>query len=146
MRLPARPLAVDLAVDTSALISIVNNESTSLSIQAALAASTGAVISAASLVEASMVAYERFGPDGPAALDRLCAVSGTITMPVDDVQLVGAREAFAAFGKGRHPAALNFGDCFSYALARDSGAPLLFKGDDFTHTDVRNALMESDHH
>lgn len=79
------PLAVDLAVDTSTLISIVNNESTSLSIQAALATSTGAVISAASLVEASMVAYERFGPNRPATLDRLCAVSGTITMPVDDV-------------------------------------------------------------
>ncbi len=137
MRLPARPLAVDLAVDTSALISIVNNESTSLSIQAALAASTGAVISAASLVEASMVAYERFGPDGPAALDRLCAVSGTITMPVDDVQLVGAREAFAAFGKGRHPAALNFGDCFSYALAAHFDVPLLCTGNDFGRAGLR---------
>ena len=137
MRLPARPLAVDLAVDTSALISIVNNESTSLSIQAALAASTGAVISAASLVEASMVAYGRLGPDGPAALDRLCAMAGAITMPVDDLQLVGAREAFAAFGKGRHPAALNFGDCFSYALATHFDVPLLCTGKDFARAGLR---------
>ena len=137
MRLPARPLGVDLAVDTSALISILNNESTSLSIEAALAASTGAVISAASLVEASMVAYGRLGPDGPAALDRLCAMAGAITMPVDDLQLVGAREAFAAFGKGRHPAALNFGDCFSYALATHFDVPLLCTGNDFARAGLR---------
>jgi ribonuclease VapC len=137
MRLPSRPLPIDLAVDTSALISILNEEPTSAAMEAALAASGGSVISTASLLEAAMVASNRLGADGPAALDRVCASAGIITMPVDNLQLALAREAFAAFGKGRHPAALNFGDCFSYALATHFDVPLLCTGSDFSQTDLR---------
>ncbi len=137
MRVPSRPLPIDLAVDTSALISILRNEATGPAIEATLAVSAGAVISAASMMEASMVAFGRLGDDGVAALDRICASSGLVTMPVDSHQLVGAREAFARFGKGRHPAALNFGDCFSYALAAHFDVPLLCTGDDFARTGLR---------
>lgn len=137
MRLPSRPLPIDLAIDTSALISILNEEPTCAAIQAALAISTGAVISTASLLEAAMVASNRLGDDGPAALDRVCASAGIISMPVDDLQLALARDAFAAFGKGRHPAALNFGDCFSHALATHFDVPLLCVGNDFVRTGLR---------
>lgn len=137
MRLPSRPLPIDLAIDTSALISILNEEPTSAAIEAALVASTGAVISTASLLEAAMVASNRLGDDGPDALDKVCVSAGIIAMPVDDLQLALAREAFAAFGKGRHPAALNFGDCFSYALATHFDVPLLCVGNDFMQTGLR---------
>lgn len=137
MRLPSRLLPVDLAVDTSALISILNAEPTSAVIEAALAVSNTAVISTASLLEAAMVASSRLGSDGPDALDRVCASAGIIAMPVDDLQLALARDAFAAFGKGRHRAALNFGDCFSYALAQHFEVPLLCVGNDFVQTGIR---------
>lgn len=137
MRLPPRPLPIDLAIDTSALISILNEEPTSAAMEAALSSSTGAVISTASLLEAAMVASVRLGFDGPDALDRVCASAGIIAMPVDDLQLALARDAFIMFGKGRHPAALNFGDCFSYALATHFDVPLLCTGNDFVRTGIR---------
>lgn len=137
MKLPPRPLPIDLAVDTSALISIINDEPTSADMQAALAASRGAVITTASLVEAAMVAYGRLGAPGQGALDRVCATAGILSMPVDDHLMHGAREAFERFGKGRHRAGLNFGDCFSYALATHFEVPLLCTGDDFARTGLR---------
>ena len=137
MRLPSRPPLVDLAVDTSALISIMQNERSSPAIEAALAASASAVITTASMLEASMVAFGRMGDDGPAALDRICVSAGLVSMPIDDVLTAGARDAFVRFGKGRHPAGLNFGDCFSYALAAHFDVPLLCTGDDFARTGLR---------
>ena len=137
MRLPSRPPLVDLAVDTSALISILQNERSSPALEAALAASESAVIATASMLEAAMVAFGRMGDDGSAALDRICVSAGLVSMPIDDVLTAGARDAFARFGKGRHPAGLNFGDCFSYALAAHFDVPLLCTGDDFARTGLR---------
>jgi ribonuclease VapC len=71
----------------------------------------------------------------------LLQTTGISIEPVTTEQLAAARRAFRNFGKGRHPAALNVGDCFSYALSKSTGEPLLFKGDDFARTDVESALL-----
>ena len=94
------------------------------------------LISAANLVEASIVMQARTGADGVADLDELLAIAGIRCVAVDERQAHVAREAFERFGKGRSPAGLNYGDCFAYALAKVTGRPLLFKGDDFAGTDV----------
>jgi ribonuclease VapC len=96
----------------------------------------GCRISAASFVESSIVIAARFGAAGLSDLDRLVERAGIETVAVDLQQARAAREAFMRFGKGRHPAGLNFADCFSYALARTLGEPLLFKGEDFARTDI----------
>ena len=128
---------IDLSVDTSALVSVLLGEPARAQIIDALSTHRGLVVSAASLLEASMVMSGRKGADGQAQLDDLCRDAGIITMPVDNLQLARAREAFAAFGKGRHPAALNFGDCFSHALATHFDVPLLCTGNDFVRTGLR---------
>ena len=97
-------------------------------------------MSAATFVETSMVVESRFGPDGLRVLDLFISKAGIGLVPVDTDQAYIARQAFQKFGKGRHPAALNFGDCFSYALAKSLGMPLLFKGNDFALTDIASAL------
>lgn len=94
------------------------------------------VLSAANLVEAGIVAQRRGGVEGGETLDRLIAALGIIVVPVSPEQAAMAREAPWRFGKGQHPAALNYGDCFSYALAKERGEPLLFKGNDFSRTDL----------
>ncbi len=78
----------------------------------------------------------RYGPDGARELDLLFAKAAFSIEAVSAEQAELAREAWRRYGKGRHPAGLNFGDCFSYALSRSSGEALLFKGDDFVHTDI----------
>jgi ribonuclease VapC len=83
-----------------------------------------------------MVLESRYGPDGVRDLDLFMAKAQISLVPVDVEQAELARRAFRDYGKGRHPAALNFGDCFSYALARAMDAQLLFKANDFTQTDV----------
>lgn len=129
-----------LAVDTSALVAIVLGEPDAEQLASVLAASAGdLVISAASVVEAGIVAEARLGPDGGRDLDELLAVLAVEIVPVDTEAATLARHAWQRFGKGRHPAALNFGDCFSYALAQQRAVPLLFKGDDFAQTDLRRA-------
>ena len=95
----------------------------------------------ASFVEASIVIEARHGADGLRALDRFVERAGIVVAAVDLEQAKLARDAFSRFGKGRHAAALNFGDCFSYALARVLGEPLLFKGEDFARTDVARVEM-----
>ena len=132
-----RVAPVDLCVDTSALVSVLLGEPARAQIIDALSSNRGLVVSAASLLEASMVMMGRKGADGQAQLNGLCRDAGVITMPVDDRQLALASDAFAAFGKGRHPAALNFGDCFSYALATHFDVPLLCTGNDFVRTGLR---------
>ena len=94
-------------------------------------------MSVATLVESSIVIESRFGAEGIRDLDRLLARSGVELIPVDSEQAHLARAAFSRFGKGRHRAGLNYGDCFSYAAATAVGEPLLCKGDDFTRTDIR---------
>lgn len=97
-------------------------------------------LSAATLVELSMVTEVRHGADGIRELDLYLATAGIETLAVERAQALLAREAFRRFGKGRHRAALNFGDCFSYALAKSLHEPLLFKGGDFGMTDITAAV------
>lgn len=94
-------------------------------------------LSAASLVEASLVIESRKGDLGRIDLDLLVHDAGLEIVPVSEAQAEIAREAFRRFGKGRHPARLNFGDCFSYALAKSLGEPLIFKGQEFSKTDLQ---------
>ena len=125
-----------MVIDTSALVAILGGEPESRRFNEAIEAAESRLISAATFVEISMVIESRHGSDGLRALDHFLTRAATEIVPVDAEQAQGARRAFSRFGKGRHRAGLNFGDCFSYALARSRNEPLLFKGDDFPHTDV----------
>ena len=126
-----------MVVDTSAVLAILQDEPERRRLNEALEAADSRVMSVATFVEASLVIESRFGAEGLHHLDQLIDRAGMVLAPVDLEQARVARAAFGRFGKGRHPAALNFGDCFSYALAQVLGEPLLFKGDDFSHTDIR---------
>lgn len=94
------------------------------------------MISAGTLLELSIVAAARLGASGPDAVRAVLDRAAVVTMPVDDTQVTAATEAWLRFGKGRHRAALNYGDCYGDALARHCEVPLLCVGDDFRHTDV----------
>ena len=96
-------------------------------------------ISAANFVELSMVIEDQLGPEAGRQLDIFFRRAEIVIEVVTVEQAHLARQAFLDFGKGRHPAQLNFGDCFAYALARATGEPLLFKGTDFSKTDIRKA-------
>ena len=124
-----------IVLDTSALVAIVLGEPELERFSTILAREPSAV-SAATLTEAAVVLDARQGPDAVQELRNTLRTAGTEVVPVDSEQSWAAYAAWQRFGKGRHPAALNFGDCFSYALAAAVGAPLLFKGDDFLQTDV----------
>ena len=125
-----------MVIDSSALVALLGMEPEAARLAAAIEADGTRLISAASVFEAAVVIESRYGPDGGRELDLLIAKAGLSVEPVTAQQAEIAREAWRRFGKGRHPANLNFGDCFSYALARVTGEPLLFKGTDFTQTDV----------
>lgn len=127
-----------IAVDTSALVSVVLGEPDAETMLRVLRAEH-AVLSAASLVEAAIVVEARQGPDSARDLRELVAGAIDEVMPVDEAASVAAVDAWRRFGKGRHPAGLTFGDCFAYGLAASLDVPLLFKGDDFAQTDVRAA-------
>jgi ribonuclease VapC len=125
-----------MVLDTSALIALLTMEPESARLAAALESDTTRLISAATVVEAGMVIEARYGSDGGRELDLLIAKAGLSIEAVTAEQADVAREAWRRYGKGRHSAGLNFGDCFSYALAKVAGEPLLFKGDDFNQTDI----------
>jgi ribonuclease VapC len=125
-----------MILDTSAILAILQKEPERRRFLEAIEAADAVRISVASLVETSIVIESRFGAEGLLDLDRFIVRAGIELVPVDAEQSQWARQAFSRFGKGRHRAALNFGDCFSYALAMVLGEPLLFKGDNFLHTDV----------
>ena len=125
-----------MVIDASAILAILLEEADASVYASAMADSPTCLISAASLVETSLIALRLRAPDPIAALDTLIDALAIEVIPVDRDQAMLAREAFRRFGKGRHKAALNFGDCFSYALAKHTGQPLLFKGDDFSQTDI----------
>lgn len=114
-------------------------ESESARVAAALEADATRLISAATVVEAALVIESRYGAAGGRELDLFIAKASLSIEAVTPQQAEIAREAWRRYGKGRHSAGLNFGDCFSYALAKATGEALLFKGDDFTHTDVTAA-------
>jgi ribonuclease VapC len=127
-----------IAADTSALLAVVFGEPEAERFLRKMQADAVAV-SAVSLTEALIVAEARQGADARRDLELL--VSGAIDriVAIDDLQARAAAAAWRRFGKGRHPAALNFGDCFAYATASLTNAPLLFKGEDFTQTDLAAA-------
>lgn len=130
-----------MIVDTSALIAILAKEEDAPRFISALGDAAGGIaISAATVVEATIVAEGRGGPALGRQLDRLLQRIRAEIVPVAADQVEIARDGWRRFGKGRHPARLNLGDCFAYALARQRGEPLLFKGDDFAQTDVKKAL------
>jgi ribonuclease VapC len=125
-----------VVLDTSALLAILLQEPEHDTLAELLADAEDPLISAATLLEASIVMQTKIGDDGVAALDELLAAASVRCVAVDLTQALSARRAYARYGKGRSPAALNFGDCFTYALARVHGRALLFKGDDFSATDI----------
>lgn len=129
-----------MVVDSSALLAILLNEPGADSIRTAFDHDDVRLLSAATLLEASMVIESRKGEGGGRDLDLLISKSKLVVVPVDEGQIDEARRAWRRFGRGRHAAGLNYGDLFSYALARTTGQPLLFKGDDFTRTDVGRVL------
>lgn len=125
-----------MVVDTSALIAILLNEPDAEILTATLAASSPRIISAVSVLEASIVIESKRGEAGLALLDELLTAAQFEVAAFDDTQLRISREAYRRFGKGRHSAGLNFGDCCAYALARARNDSLLFKGNDFAQTDI----------
>ena len=125
-----------MVIDTSALVAILRNEPERPMFIEAIEATDSRRMSTATFVEISMVIEAKRGAEGLRDLDLFLSTAGIDLVAVDSEQAHAGRRAFSRFGKGRHRAALNYGDCFSYALAMVVGEPLLFKGDDFGHTDV----------
>jgi ribonuclease VapC len=126
-----------MIVDSSAIIAIMRNEPDAFGIADVMEAATVRRMSAANLLEAAIVADGTRNPVLSRRFDALIEESRLTIEPVTETQVLIARQAYRDFGKGSgHPARLNFGDCFAYALAKEAGEPLLFKGNDFTHTDV----------
>jgi ribonuclease VapC len=125
-----------MVIDTSAMLAILMQEPAADRLVSAVEADRTRLVSAATVVEASIVLLGRYGEAGDPQLDRLLRGIGAEVVPVGEEQVALARDAALRFGRGRHAAALNFGDCFSYALSVARGEPLLFVGDDFSETDV----------
>jgi ribonuclease VapC len=128
-----------MILDTSALVAILYREPEAAAFAQAIHAADTCRISVANWVELSMVVERQLGPDGMRQAEAFFRRADIIVEPVTVEHGHLARQAFLDFGKGRHKAALNFGDCFSYALAKATGEPLLFKGEDFSRTDIQAA-------
>jgi ribonuclease VapC len=129
-----------IVVDASALVAIFFLEPEAPRLREALQRAPGAYLSAANFLEVAIVIDNRDAPEQLLGLDMFLANAGIEITPVTTAQARIAREAYRRFGNGNHPAGLNFGDCFAYALAKERDLPLLFKGDDFPLTDLRPAL------
>ena len=129
-----------MVVDTSAILAVLLFESDAAEIAKLMRQARKRLVSAAAMLEASIVLLSRHGEMGWRMLDEFRQSAELETVSFDEAQMLVAREAFRRFGKGRHPAGLNFGDCMSYALAKTELMPLLFKGDDFRLTDVEAAI------
>ena len=112
-----------MVVDTSAILAILFSEADANRFAAAIEADPTRFISAASVLEAAIVAVSRKGPPGERELDFLLLKAGIETVSFNEEQLKLARHAFRTYGKGRHAAGLNFGDCFSYAASKTTGEP-----------------------
>ena len=127
---------MSLVVDTSAIIAIVLGEDDSEAFAELLAASTDSIMSAVSLVEATIVAEARLGPSGGLLVQRVIREARIAVVDVTNDAALDAIDGWRAFGKGRHRAALDLGDCFTYALALRSNAAVLCTGNDFSRTDI----------
>jgi ribonuclease VapC len=125
-----------MTLDSSAVIAILRDEPERAAFVALIEEGARRLMSAVSVLEAAMVLEGRSGGDIGYDLDLFLRRASVEIVPFDEDQLDWARKAFRRYGKGRHPAGLNFGDCAAYALAQWSGEPLLFKGTDFAATDV----------
>jgi len=129
-----------MVIGTSALLAILQREPGREAFLASIETATIRVMSAASAVETSMVVLSRSREAGLSILEALLRDLRIEQAPLTAGHVSFAVDAFRRFGKGRHPAGLNFGNCFSYALAKATGEPLLFKGDDFFQTDIKRAV------
>ena len=125
-----------MVVDTSALMAIVLGESDAERYAAVLSSAPRLLVAAPTWLEAAIVARARLGPEGHTLLTELLDGLQMTIVPFDPGLARLAHDGWLRFGRGRHPAGLNLGDCFAYALAKQCGEPLLFKGEDFAHTDV----------
>ncbi len=128
-----------MVLDTSAIIAIVFDEPERDSFLTSLEADPIRLVSAVTLVEVEMVFSRIRGEAGVNRLELFLSLFHVRVISFDVEQAMFARDGFLRYGKGRHKAGLNFGDCMTYALAKQTGEPLLFKGDDFGHTDLRFA-------
>ena len=130
-----------MVIDSSAVLALLFNEPEADDIEVAIDEDPVRLMSAASGLEAAIVVEARLGDAGGREFDLLLHKTGIELVAVTDEQMEVGRSAWRRFGRGRHEANLNFGDCFSYALAAVSGEPLLFKGDDFSKTDVAKVTL-----
>ena len=130
-----------MIVDTSAIVAILRDDPEAMSCARAIADATVRRVSAVNFVESAVVIDASRDPIATRRFDDFVKEANISIEPVTEIQAQIARDAYRDFGKGSgHPAKLNFGDCFAYALAKASGEPLLFKGGDFAHTDIVAAL------
>jgi len=129
-----------MVLDTSVLLALLLDEPEAEEFRAAVEEDTTRLVSAATLLETALVIEARKGEPGGRELDALIHKAEIVVVAVDAEQVSGARRAYRRFGTGRHAAGLDFGDLFAYALARTSGEPLLFKGEDFARTDVSRVV------
>ncbi len=125
-----------MIVDSSAVLAILFGEPDARRHASAIMAASPCRMSVANLLEASILAESRGGGAAADEFDTLLKTAGVEMVPVTREQVEEARRAWRRFGKGNHPAGLNFGDCFAYALAKTLDEPLLFKGEDFARTDI----------
>jgi ribonuclease VapC len=130
-----------VVLDTSAILAILLDDGTAERLEQAIVEDPIKLVSAATVLEASIVIESRLGDAGGRELDLLLHKADVEIVAVTVDQVDVARDAYREFGKGRHPAGLNFGDCFAYALAKTVGEPLLFCGDDFAKTDVDRVIL-----
>jgi ribonuclease VapC len=126
-----------MVIDTSAIAAILFDEPDAAALEGKIVDDPVRLMSAATFLEATIVIEARLGDPGGREFDLWLHRAEVEILPVDAEQADMARRAWRRFGRGRHPAGLNYGDCFSYALAATHDEPLLFKGDDFTKTDVK---------
>ena len=133
-----------MVIDSSAIVAVLLNEKNAAQIAQAIEAASQRLLSAANLLEASIVIESRKGEAGGRELDLLLYRTAIEIVAVDQDQVETARIAWRRFGRGRHPTGLNYGDCFAYALAKSRGLPLLFQGDDFSQTDIDAVPLQPD--
>ncbi|MBY3136002.1 type II toxin-antitoxin system VapC family toxin [Rhizobium laguerreae] len=126
-----------MVIDTSAILAVLFKEPEAAEFLDRIASDPVRLVSAAGVFEASMVIETRYGETGGHELDLFLDRIDVEIVPIDAGLAEAARHAWRRYGKGRHPASLNFGDCFSYAFAAARHEPLLFKGNDFSSTDIR---------
>ena len=129
-----------MVLDTSAILALLLDEPEAEDFRAAVEDDATRLVSAATFLETALVIEARKGEPGGRELDALIQKAEVVVVAVDAEHVSEARRAYRRFGKGRHAGGLNFGDLFAYALARASGEPLLFKGDDFARTDIGRVI------